>query len=115
MAFAAIIAFMIVGCTLSSCKKLEEEGMNEPNAYYSYGATTSDNKIKDVPPEFDNVIRNEIGSGPFQGGKDNDVIRVCDACYNRLKANRPEIRGSVRIIKRRHPDGKEKSLKTYKF
>ena len=53
IAFVAIIAVIVSGMVFNSCKKLEDEGMNELNAYYSYGATTFDSQIKDVAAEFE--------------------------------------------------------------
>lgn len=115
IAFVAIIAVIVSGMVFNSCKKLEDEGMNELNAYYSYGATTFDSQIKDVAAEFEHYIQNAVGLNAIQGGADNEVIQVCDQCYNHIKNEWREVHGSVNIIKRRHPDGKEKVIKTYKF
>lgn len=116
MAFTAIIAFTVSNIALTSCNKLDEvEGMNEPNSYYSYGAATNDSKIKDVAAEFEHYIHNAVGNTSIKGGADDEVISVCDKCYNHIKNDWGNVRGSVRIIKRRHPDGREKAIKTYNF
>ena len=116
MAFAAIIAVIVSGLSFTSCQKLEEDkGMNEPNAYYSYGATTHHYQIRDVAAEFEHYIQNAVGTNAIRGGADNEVIQVCDQCYNHIKKDWGDISGTVNIVKRRHPDGKEKVIKTYTF
>lgn len=116
IAIVAIIAYSVSGIAFTSCDKLNEvEGMNEPNAYYSYGAAASDSKIKDVAAEFDYYIHDAVGNTSIKGGADDKVISVCDKCYNHIKNDWGNVRGSVRIIKRRHPDGVEKAIKTYNF
>ena len=116
MTFVAIFTFIVSDFTFTSCNKLEEEqGMNEPNVYYSYGAAASDSKIRDVAAEFEHYIQNAVGSNAIRGGADDEVIRACYNCYNHIKKEWGDVRGSVRIIKRRHPEGKEKAIKTYTF
>ena len=110
------IACFASGVVFNSCKKLEDEiGMNEPNAYYSYGATTHDSKIRDVAAEFEHYIHNAVGSDAIRGGADNEVIQVCEQCYKHIKNDWGDVSGAVNIIKRRHPDGKEAVLKVYTF
>jgi len=51
----------------------------------------------------------------IMGGGDAKVIEACDACYENLKQRLSGRSGMVFIYKTRHPDGKQKKLKVYKF
>jgi len=116
MAFTAVIAFIVAGLTFTSCNKLDEmEGMNDPQAYYTYGATTHDSQIRDVAAEFEHYIQSAVGLNAIRGGADEEVIKACDQCYTHIKEDWRKVSGSVQIVKRRHPDGKEKAIKSYTF
>ena len=100
---------------LTSCDKLEEEGMNNGADFYSYRAFSNDFDYSDGAGPFDTAIRFSVGMDPFRGGDDAKVIEACDACYEDLKPRLSGRSGKVIIFKTRHPDGKQKTLKEYEF
>ena len=99
----------------TACDKLEEEGMNDVAAFYSYRAFSNDFDYSDAAGPFDTAIRFSVGMDPIQGGDDAKVIEACDECYESLKPRLSGRSGKVIIYKTRHPDGKQKNLKVYKF
>lgn len=110
------ICFAALGMTLVSCNKIDEiEGMNDNRAYYGYNAFSVDFDYQDAAGPFDAAIKTAIGSEPILGGNDNKVVEACDWCYETLKPQLDGRDGTVIIIKTRHPDGKQKVLKEYKF
>ena len=109
------ICLAVSGAMLTSCEKLEEEGMNNGAEFYSYRAFSNDFDYSDAAGPFDTAIRFSVGMEPFQGGNDAKVIEACDACYENLKKRLSGRSGKVIIYKTRHPDGKQKDLKEYKF
>ena len=111
----AAICLVVLGTVFTSCDKYEEEGMNEGLMYYNYRAITQDFNYSDAAGPFDTAIRFAGCFDPVLGGDDEKIIRVCDALYEELKKDLKGKSGSVAIIKIRHPDGKQKILRTYKF
>jgi len=112
----AAICLAVSGTMLTSCDKIDEmEGMNDNRAYYSYKAQSNDFDYQDAAGPFDTAIRNSVGLDPIMGGDDSKVIKACDACYENLKQRLSGRSGKVFIYKIRHPDGKQKKLKEYKF
>lgn len=109
------ICLAVSGAMLTSCEKLEEEGMNNNADFYSYRAFSTDFDYSEATGAFDTAIRFSVGMDPFQGGNDAKVINACDACYENLKQRLSGRSGKVIIYKTRHPDGKQKNLKVYKF
>ena len=111
----AAICLAVSGMMLTSCDKFEEEGMNDAAAFYSYRAFCHDFDYQDAAGPFDTAIRFSVGMDPIQGGNDDKVIEACDACYENLKQRLKGRKGKALIYKTRHPDGKQKILKEYKF
>lgn len=109
------ICLAVTGTMLTSCEKLEEEGMNNSADFYSYRAFSNDFDYSDAAGPFDTAIRFSVGMEPIQGGDDDKVIKACDECYESLKQRLNGKKGKVIIYKTRHPDGKQKDLKVYKF
>lgn len=115
-AAATCICLAALGMMFVSCKELEEiEGMNDPQAYYTYRAHSNDFKYQEACGPFDAAIKFSVGSDPIQGGNDDKVIEACDECYENLKTQLQGKSGTVLIYKTRHPDGKQKALKIYSF
>ena len=107
---------MIVAA-FASCDKIDEiEGMNDQRAEYGYRAVTYDFNYDEAAGPFDSAIR-EVGCWePVMGGADDKVIDICDRCYEQLKSSTLQGRnGKVLIMKIRHPDGKQKVIREYKF
>ena len=101
---------------LTSCEKLEDQdGMNDPRAYYNYRAMTTNFDYQEAAGPFNTAIRTAGCWDPIMGGDDKKVIETCDACYENLKQKLRNRRGNVYIHKLRHPDGKDKVIKEYKF
>ena len=109
------ICLAVSGTMLTSCNKLEEEGMNNGADFYSYRAQSNDFDYQDGAGPFDTAIRFSVGMEPIQGGNDDMVIKACDACYEDLKPRLSGRSGKVIIFKIRHPDGKQKTLREYEF
>ena len=109
------ICLAVSGTMLTSCNKLEEEGMNNSADFYSYRAFSNDFDYSDAAGPFDTAIRFSVGMDPIQGGDDDKVIKACDACYEDLKQRPNRREGKVLVFKIRHPDGKQKVLKEYEF
>ena len=109
------ICLAVSGTMLTSCDKLEEEGMNNGADFYSYRAQSTDYDYQDGAGPFDTAIRFSVGMDPIQGGDDDKVIKACDACYEDLKQRPNRREGKVLVFKIRHPDGKQKVLKEYEF
>ena len=113
---AVFICLATMGAMLTSCDKIDEmEGMNDGRAYYSYRAYSDDFKYEEAAGVFNTAIRSSVGLDPIMGGADDKVTKACDECYETLKTKLKGKKGKVRIIKMRHPDGKQKQLKEYKF
>jgi hypothetical protein len=115
---AAATLLLTISCfTLSSCEKLEDDlnGMNDSNAFYSYKSFSTDFDYQDACGPFDTAIRFSVGLDAIMGGADDQVKEVCDACYENLKTKLQGRSGKVVIFKTRHPDGRQKILKEYKF
>jgi hypothetical protein len=117
MQLALVLLLAVSGATLISCEKMEDEreGMNDPRASYSYCASTPTDDFRDACIPFESAIRQAIGSDVIAGGADDQVIRACDECYERIKPKFYGKKGGVFISKVRHPDGKSKNLKSYSF
>ena len=109
------ICLAVSGAMLTSCEKLEEEGMNNGADFYSYRAQSTDYDYQDGAGPFDTAILNSVGLDPILGGNDDKVIEACNACYENLKQRLNGRSGMVVIIKTRHPDGKSKMLTAYAF
>ena len=103
--------------TFSSCKAMEEEveGMNDANAYYSYGASSEGTNGVEAEGQFRVAIQQAVGRESILGGADDKVIQACDKCYENLKEQLHGKKGSVHVMKTRHPDGKQKEIKVYEF
>lgn len=116
MVFAAIIC-IASGIIFNSCKKLEDDldGMNDGRAWYSYHAQSPNSDYAEATGRFDTAIRFSVGMESIQGGADEEVIKACDAVYNDVKETLNGKKVVVHIIKTRHPDGRTKIIKTYKF
>ncbi len=113
MTLAAALCCAMTMALLTACEKVEDTGMNDAGAFYSYRAVSHDFDYSDAAGPFDTAIRFSVGMDPIQGGDDGKVIEACDACYEELKQRLRK--GKVFIYKTRHPDGKQKILKEYKF
>lgn len=100
---------------LTACDEFDVPGMDDAGAYYSYRAVSGDFDYSDAAGAFDTAIRFSVGMDPIMGGNDSKVIEACDACYENLKQQLKGRKGKVFIYKTRHPDGKQKTLKEYKF
>ena len=112
----AALCLAVLGNMLTSCDKIDEiEGMNDQRAYYSYRAHSTDFNYEDAAGPFDTAIRQSVGTDPILGGNDDKVIEACNECYEKLKPQLKGKSGKVFIYKTRHPDGKQKTLKKYKF
>ena len=112
----AAICLVVSGTMLTSCDESNEiEDMNESSVYYNYRAYSKDFEYKDAPAAFEIAIRNSVGLDPILGGNDSKVIEACDACYDNLKQQLSGMKGKVLINKIRHPDGRQKKIKEYKF
>ncbi len=111
----AVLCCAMTTVVFTACDKLEEEGMNNGTNFYSYRAFSTDFDYSDAVGPFDTAIRFSVGMDPIQGGNDAKVIEACDACYENLKQRLSGRSGKVIIYKTRHPDGKQKDLKEYKF
>jgi len=111
----AAICLAVSGTMLSSCDKLEEDGMYNSSAFYSYRAYCTDFEYQDAAGPFDTAIRFSVGMDPIMGGDDDKVIKACDECYESLKQRLSGRSGKVIIFKTRHPDGKQMKLAEYKF
>ena len=114
MTLAAVLCCAMAMAALTACDKLEEAGMNDAGAFYSYRAQSHDYDYSDGAGPFDTAIRFSVGMDPIQGGADDKVIEACDACYEKLKQQPNRKKGKVFVFKIRHPDGKQKILKEYK-
>lgn len=113
---AACFCLAALGMMFASCKELEElEGMNDPQSYYTYRSSSNDFKYQEACGPFDAAIKFSVGSNPILGGDDDKVIEACNKCYESLKPQLQGKSGNVFIYKTRHPDGKQKKLKEYKF
>lgn len=116
MVAAALLCIASSGITLASCNKIDDmEGMNDARVYYSYRAFSDDYNYQDAAGPFDAAINVAVGLDPIMGGNDDKVAEACDACYEKLKPQLDGSGGKVRILKTRHPDGKQIMLKEYKF
>lgn len=117
MAAVACICITAMSTTFSSCKEMEEEveGMHDANAYYSYGASSEGTNGAEAEGQFRVAIQQAVGREAILGGADDKVIQACDKCYNELKPKFQGKSANVFIIKKRHPDGRQKNLKVYKF
>ena len=117
MAAVACICITAMSTTFSSCKEMEEEveGMNDANAYYSYGASSEGTNGVEAEGQFRVAILQSVGRGTILGGADDKVIQACDKCYEELKPKFQGKSATVFIIKKRHPDGRQKNLKVYIF
>ena len=116
LAATAFVCFIISDVMLTSCPKIEDQdGMNDPRAYYNYRAKTTNFDYQEAAGPFDTAIRTAGCWDPLMGGNDKKVIEACDACYETLKEKLRYRRGKVYIYKLRHPDGKDKVIKEYKF
>jgi len=113
-AFAALACITVSSFMFSSCV---DDGMNDENFSYTYNANSSDINYSDAPGYFNVAIKEAIGSEPVWGGGDYDdkVIKACNECYEILKPLLQGKSGKVNITKTRHPDGKRKDIKEYKF
>lgn len=109
----AFICIAVAGISFASCSELE--GMDDANAYYSYRAHSDNFNYQEAPGPFDTAIRFSVGMDPILGGNDDKVIEACNKCYEELKPKLKGKSGKVIICKTRHPDGKQKNLKEYKF
>ena len=118
MAAVACICITTMSTTFSACKELEEEVkdtyMNDPDVYYSYGASSEGTNGLEAEGEFRVAIQS-VAKGTILGGADDKVIQACDKCYEELKPKFQGKSAKVFIIKKRHPDGRQKNLKEYKF
>ena len=102
----------------ASCDKLDEiEGMNDSRAYYSYEAVSYSNDFsyQEAAGPFNAAIKSAVGLEAIEGGADDKVISACNQCYEGLKPKLQGKSGKVSVYKKRHPDGKLKVLKDYKF
>ena len=116
MTTAIFICFVASGLALTSCEKMDDmQGMNDPRADYNYRAQTTDFDYQEAAGPFDTAIRTVGCWEPFMGGDDDKVIEACNACYESLKVKLRNRSGKVFIYKIRHPDGKSKIIKEYKF
>ncbi len=117
MAAVACICITAMSTTFSSCKEMEEEveGMNDANAYYSYGASSEGTNGAEAEGQFRVAIQQAVGRESILGGADDKVIQACDKCYEELKPKFQGKSAKVFIIKKRHPDGRQKNLKVYIF
>ena len=115
MTLAAVLCCAMTTVVFTSCNKLDEEGMNDNAAYYSYRAQSSNFDYQDAVGPFNTAIRFSVGLEPILGGDDDKVIEACDACYESLKQRLSGKSGKVFIYKIRHPDGKQMKLAEYKF
>ena len=117
MAAVACICITAMSTTFSSCKEMEEEveGMNDANAYYSYGASSEGTNGVEAEGQFRVAIQQAVGRESILGGADDKVIQVCDKCYDNIKPKFQGKSATVFIIKKRHPDGRQKNLKVYIF
>ena len=113
MTTLAFICIVAAGITFASCNDLE--GMDDGNAYYTYRAHSDNLGYKEATGYFDTAIRFSVGMDPILGGNDDKVIEACDKCYEELTPKLKGKSGLVIIYKTRHPDGKQKNLKAYKF
>lgn len=89
--------------------------MNESNSYYSYTPVSHHLDYSEATVYFVSAIREAVGSEPILGGDDDKVIKACNACYESLKTKLKRSNGVIEIMKTRHPDGKQKRIKKYKF
>jgi hypothetical protein len=116
MAAVACICITAMSTTFSSCKEIDElQGMNDANAYYSYGASGQGTNGAEAEGQFRVAIQQAVGQGTILGGADDKVIQACDKCYEELK---PKMQGKsavVYIVKKRHPEGWQKNLTAYIF
>lgn len=117
MAAVACICITAMSTTFSSCKEMEEEveGMNDANAYYSYGASSEGTNGVEAEGQFRVAIQQAVGRENILGGADDKVIQACDKCYDNIKPKFQGKSATVFIIKKRHPDGRQKNLKVYIF
>ena len=116
MAAVACICITAMSTTFSSCKEIDElQGMNDANAYYSYGASGQGTNGAEAEGQFRVAIQQAVGHESILGGADDKVIQACDKCYDNLKPKFQGKSATVFIIKKRHPDGKQKNLKVYIF
>jgi hypothetical protein len=117
MAAVACICITAMSTTFSSCKEMEEEveGMNDANAYYSYGASSEGTNGAEAEGQFRVAIQQAVGRESILGGADDKVIQACDKCYDNIKPKFQGKSATVFIIKKRHPDGRQKNLKVYIF
>jgi len=119
MATVACFFITAMTTTFSSCKEIEEEVkdtyMNDPDVYYSYGASSEGTNGVEAEGQFRVAILQSVGRGTILGGADDKVIQACDKCYEELKPKFQGKSAKVFIIKKRHPDGRQKNLKEYKF
>ena len=117
MTAVACICITAMSTTFSSCKEMEEEveGMNDANAYYSYGASSEGTNGVEAEGQFRVAIQQAVGRESILGGADDKVIQACDKCYDNIKPKFQGKSATVFIIKKRHPDGRQKNLKVYIF
>ena len=117
MAAVACICITAMSTTFSSCKEMEEEveGMNDANAYYSYGASSEGTNGVEAEGQFRVAIQQAVGRESILGVADDKVIQACDKCYDNIKPKFQGKSATVFIIKKRHPDGRQKNLKVYIF
>lgn len=119
MAAVACICITTMSTTFSACKELEEEVkdtyMNDPDVYYSYGASSEGTNGAEAEGQFRVAIQQAVGRESILGGADDKVIQACDKCYDNIKPKFQGKSATVFIIKKRHPDGRQKNLKVYIF
>ena len=113
MTLAAVLCCAMTTTVFTSCSELE--GMDDGNAYYAYRAHSDNFSYQEATGSFDAAIRLSVGMDPILGGNDDKVIEACDKCYEELTPKLKGKSGKVIIYKTRHPDGKQKNLKEYKF
>ena len=117
-AMVATLCIALLGTTFSSCNKLEDDitGMNNSNDYYSYWADSKDFNYNEAAGYFNTAIKQALGTDqPILGGNDSKVIEACDQCYESVKEKLQGKKGTIHVMKTRHPDGKQKEIKTYDF
>jgi hypothetical protein len=82
---ATLICIVASFAWLASCDKLEDEGMDNERAYYSYFANSRDFDYQDAAAPFNVAISQAVGTDPFLGGNDRLVLDACNECYEALK------------------------------
>ena len=113
-----VLCVVLSGMTFSSCNKLEDEldGMNNSNEYYNYWADSKDFNYNEAAGYFNTAIKQALGTEEaILGGNDSKVIEACDKCYESMKEKLHGKKGTVHIMKTRHPDGKQKEIAFYDF